>query len=78
MRLASPLKENLIMNKLRKQHRADNAGDTLPPLLALIERDRWQAVPRAARLVSRRYGIRSASTARAIAEAAGFAMGDRR
>ena len=63
------------MTTVRKRGRSDNGADTPLPLLSLIERQRWAAMPRAARLIGRRFGIRSVSTATAIAELAGFAIG---
>jgi len=63
------------MNKVAKHARH---GNTTLPLLEFAERHRWSAAPRAAKVVGKRYGITSASTACAIAELAGFrAGGDR-
>lgn len=64
------------MSKLVKARRADNRS--LSPLELLVERHRWESAPRAARLLGRRFRIRSVSTATAIAELAGFATGDDR
>ena len=65
------------MKKLSRQARHGNIHAQTLPLLEFAERHRWSAAPLAARMVGRRYGIASASTARAIAEAAGFRGDDR-
>jgi hypothetical protein len=48
------------------------------PLIELIERRRWDTAPPAAKMVRRRCRIDSAATAIAIAELAGFRIGDDR
>jgi hypothetical protein len=47
------------------------------PLIEMIDHRRWDAVPLAAKMIRRRYGVVSASTATAIAQLAGFRGGDR-
>jgi hypothetical protein len=65
-------------SKLPKHARHGNTHAQTLPLLEYAERHRWSAAPLAARIVGKRYGIASASTASAIAELAGFrAGGDR-
>jgi hypothetical protein len=66
------------MNRVAKHARHGNTNAQTLPLLEYAERHRWSAAPLAARIVGKRYGIASASTACAIAELAGFrAGGDR-
>ena len=66
------------MNKVAKHVRHGNTNAQTLPLLEYAERHRWSAAPLAARIVGKRYGVASASTACAIAELAGFrAGGDR-
>jgi hypothetical protein len=48
------------------------------PLFDHADRRRWDDASLAARMVRRRCGITSATTARVIAELAGFPMGDSR
>ena len=58
-----------IQNRSR---RGKGPAESPLPLLEYIERCRWADAPRAARMLRRRWGVMSASTAGAIAEAAGF------
>ena len=53
-------------------------GPLALPLFEHADRRRWDDASLAARMVRRRCGITSATTARVIAELAGFPMGDSR
>ena len=66
------------MVKLPTRARHGNGQPQPLPLFEFAERQRWDNAPPAARMVRRRFGIASAATARAVAELAGFPVGDGR
>jgi hypothetical protein len=61
------------MSKLPKRPRRRNSAPPSPlPLFEFGERQRWAALPLAARITGRRLGIASAALALTIAELAGI------